>query len=58
MLNDPNYQIEESEKILSLTRIRLAYNFDNVNARFHCVMARLISISVLCMKNFTIIFFK
>uniref|UniRef100_A0A915E7Q5 UBA domain-containing protein n=1 Tax=Ditylenchus dipsaci TaxID=166011 RepID=A0A915E7Q5_9BILA len=46
-LNDTANEVEESERILAVTKLRLAHNFVDINSRFLCVMSRLISISVL-----------
>uniref|UniRef100_A0A914CM31 Uncharacterized protein n=1 Tax=Acrobeloides nanus TaxID=290746 RepID=A0A914CM31_9BILA len=40
-------EVDESEKILLMTRLRLAYSFNDYHARMYSAMARLISISVL-----------
>lgn len=41
--------MEESERYLCLTKFRLMWNFGCPTERLFCIMARLLSISILCM---------
>ncbi|KAI1715515.1 E3 ubiquitin-protein ligase [Ditylenchus destructor] len=46
-LSDSAYEVEESEKILAIAKLKLAYNLVDNTSRYFCIMSRLISISAL-----------